>query len=137
MKRDYMGNDQLLPGYNIQFGICDEYIAVYDVKQYASDMVFYGQLLDCTANFVLLIYNACPTKNNYAPKICSIFLWNNEILIYYAKGYFITIFDRIEFVTAFCTVKIQRAAIINIAERDCVGIAVVAENGKNAGCVFH
>ena len=37
MKRDYMGNDQLLPGYNIQLGICDEYIAVFDVKQYASD----------------------------------------------------------------------------------------------------
>ena len=30
MKKDYMGNDQLLPGYNIQFGVCDEYIAVYD-----------------------------------------------------------------------------------------------------------
>ena len=37
MKRDYMGNDQLLPGYNIQFGICDEYISVFDVKQYATD----------------------------------------------------------------------------------------------------
>lgn len=37
MKKDYMGNDQLLPGYNIQLGICDEYIAVFDVKQYASD----------------------------------------------------------------------------------------------------
>lgn len=38
MKRDYMGNDQLLLGYNIQLGICDEYIAVCDIKQYASDM---------------------------------------------------------------------------------------------------
>lgn len=38
IKRDYMGNDQLLPSYNIQLGICDEYIAVCDVKQYASDM---------------------------------------------------------------------------------------------------
>ena len=37
MKRDYMGNDQLLPGYNIQLGVCDEYIAVADIKQYASD----------------------------------------------------------------------------------------------------
>ena len=37
VKSDYMGNDQLLPGYNIQLGLCDEYIAVYDVKQYASD----------------------------------------------------------------------------------------------------
>ncbi len=37
MKRDYMGNDQLLPGYNIQLGLCDEYISVFDVKQYASD----------------------------------------------------------------------------------------------------
>ena len=30
-----MGNDQLLPaGYNIHLCVCDEYIAVYDVKQY-------------------------------------------------------------------------------------------------------
>lgn len=32
MKRDYMGNDQLLPGYNIQLGVCDGYIAVCDVQ---------------------------------------------------------------------------------------------------------
>lgn len=38
IKRDYMGNDQLLPAYNMQIGICDEYIAVMDVKRYASDM---------------------------------------------------------------------------------------------------
>ncbi len=37
MKRDYMGNDQLLPAYNLQIGVCDEYIAVVDVNQYASD----------------------------------------------------------------------------------------------------
>ena len=46
MKRDYMGNDQLLPGYNIQLGICDEYIAVYDVKQYASDMDCFQPLME-------------------------------------------------------------------------------------------
>ena len=38
IKTDYMGNDQLLPAYNIQFGIADEYIAVADVNQYRSDM---------------------------------------------------------------------------------------------------
>lgn len=38
IKRDYMGNDQLLPAYNLQFGICDEYIAVADINQYACDM---------------------------------------------------------------------------------------------------
>ena len=37
-KRDYMGNDQLLPSYNVQVGICDEYIAVMDVQQFTSDM---------------------------------------------------------------------------------------------------
>ena len=37
-KRDYMGNDQLLPCYNVQVGICDEYIAVMDVQQFTSDM---------------------------------------------------------------------------------------------------
>lgn len=46
MKRDHMGNDQLLPGYNIQLGICDEYIAVYDIKQYASDMDCFQPLME-------------------------------------------------------------------------------------------
>ena len=32
VKRDHMGNDQLLPAYNVQLGICDEYIAAYDVE---------------------------------------------------------------------------------------------------------
>jgi len=31
IKTDYMGNDQLLPAYNIQIGVADEYIAVVDV----------------------------------------------------------------------------------------------------------
>ena len=38
IKTDYMGNDQLLPAYNVQFGVADEYIAVADVNQYRSDM---------------------------------------------------------------------------------------------------
>ena len=46
MKKDYMGNDQLLPGYNIQIGICDEYISVFDVKQYASDMDCFQPLME-------------------------------------------------------------------------------------------
>lgn len=46
MKRDYVGNDRLLPGYNIQLGICDEYIAVFDVKQYASDMDCFIPLME-------------------------------------------------------------------------------------------
>ena len=32
VKSDYMGNDQLLPAYNVQAAVCDEYIAVIDVK---------------------------------------------------------------------------------------------------------
>lgn len=38
IKKDYMGNDQLLPAYNVQLGICDEYIAVPQVFHYANDM---------------------------------------------------------------------------------------------------
>ena len=34
IKMDYMGNDQLLPAYNVQVGVADEYIAVLDVNQY-------------------------------------------------------------------------------------------------------
>ncbi len=38
MQTDYMGNDQLLPAYNVQVGVADEFIAVVDVNQYRSDM---------------------------------------------------------------------------------------------------
>ena len=38
IKQDYMGNDQLLPAYNVQIGVADEYIAVVDVNHYRSDM---------------------------------------------------------------------------------------------------
>ena len=46
VKRDYMGNDQLLPAFNMQIGVCDEYIAVVDAKQYASDMDCFVPLMD-------------------------------------------------------------------------------------------
>ena len=46
VKRDYMGNDQLLPAYNIQMGICDEYIAQYAVYPYASDMDCFQPLME-------------------------------------------------------------------------------------------
>ncbi|WP_164473225.1 transposase, partial [Clostridium sp. E02] len=46
IKRDYMGNDQLLPAYNLQVGICDEYIAVVDVKPYASDLECFVPLME-------------------------------------------------------------------------------------------
>ena len=36
VKSDYMGNDQLLPAYNMQAAVCDEYVAAVDVKHYAS-----------------------------------------------------------------------------------------------------
>lgn len=46
IKRDYMGNDQLLPAYNMQVAVCDEYIATTDVKQYASDMDCFIPLME-------------------------------------------------------------------------------------------
>ncbi|MGN1443042.1 MAG: transposase [Acutalibacteraceae bacterium] len=46
VKRDYMGNDQLLPAYNMQIGVCDEYIAVVDAQQYASDMDCFVPLMN-------------------------------------------------------------------------------------------
>lgn len=46
IKTDHMGNDQLLPAYNLQAAICDEYIAVIDVKQYASDMECFVPLME-------------------------------------------------------------------------------------------
>ena len=46
MKRDYMGNDQLLPAYNVQIGVADEYIAVVDVMKYRSDMDCFIPLME-------------------------------------------------------------------------------------------
>ena len=46
MKRDYMGNDQLLPAYNIQIAVADEYIAAVDVQQYRSDMDCFIPLME-------------------------------------------------------------------------------------------
>ena len=46
IKRDYMGNDQLLPAYNMQVAVCDEYIATVDVKQYASDTECFAPLME-------------------------------------------------------------------------------------------
>ena len=46
VKRDYMGNDQLIPAYNVQAAICDEYIAVIDARQYASDMECFVPLME-------------------------------------------------------------------------------------------
>lgn len=46
VKKDYMGNDQLLPAYNVQLGIADEYIAVVDVNQYRSDMDCFIPLME-------------------------------------------------------------------------------------------
>ena len=46
IKTDYMGNDQLLPAYNVQFGVADEYIAVADVNQYRSDMDCFVPLME-------------------------------------------------------------------------------------------
>lgn len=46
VKRDHMANDQLLPAYNMQIGVCDEYIAVVDSKKYASDMDCFVPLLE-------------------------------------------------------------------------------------------
>ena len=41
-----MGNDQLLPAYNVQAGVADEYIAVVDTNQYRSDMDCFVPLME-------------------------------------------------------------------------------------------
>ena len=46
IKKDYMGNDQLLPAYNVQIGVADEYIAVVDVNHYRSDMDCFVPLMN-------------------------------------------------------------------------------------------
>ena len=46
VKRDSMGNDQLLPAYNVQMVVCDEYIAHYGVYPFASDMDCFQPLME-------------------------------------------------------------------------------------------
>ena len=46
MKCDHMGNNQLLPAYNIQLGVADEYIVVAEVLQYRSDMDCFIPLME-------------------------------------------------------------------------------------------
>lgn len=46
IKTDYMGNDQLLPAYNVQLGAAEEYIAVVEVNQYRSDMGCFVPLMN-------------------------------------------------------------------------------------------
>ena len=46
VKRDHMGNGQLLPAYNMQAAVCDEYIVAVDVKKYASDMDCFVPLME-------------------------------------------------------------------------------------------
>ena len=50
IKTDYMGNDQLLPAYNVQIGVADEYIAVVDVNHYRSDMDCFVPLMEQASN---------------------------------------------------------------------------------------
>ena len=46
IKRDHMRNDQLLPAYNIQIGVADEFIAAVDVQQYRNDMDCFVPLME-------------------------------------------------------------------------------------------
>lgn len=53
VKSDYMGNDQLLPAYNLQAAVCDEYIAVTDAKPYASDIECFVTLMEKYMKFTM------------------------------------------------------------------------------------
>lgn len=46
LKKDYMGNDQLLPAYNMQVAVCDEYVAAVTTEQFASDMDCFVPLME-------------------------------------------------------------------------------------------
>ncbi len=46
LKRDYMEMISCFPAYNLQAAVCDEYIAVIDVKPYASDMECFVPLME-------------------------------------------------------------------------------------------
>ena len=50
-----MGNDQLLPAYNVQIGVADEYIVVLDVNQYRSDMDCFIPLMENFTRYMDII----------------------------------------------------------------------------------
>lgn len=60
-----MGNDQLLPGYNVQLAICDEYIATYDIQQFASDMDCFLPLMCPNNKEFHFLRNQCIKGNTY------------------------------------------------------------------------
>ena len=72
LKRDYMGNDQLLPAYNMQVAVCDEYVAVIDAKQYASDMDCFIPLMD--RHYAYLLYDSL------ADSVSSAFICKRKIV---------------------------------------------------------
>lgn len=62
IKRDYMDNGPLLPAYNLQL----EYIAAYDVKQYASDMDCFQLLMErFHSNYGLLPGISCGRRREW------------------------------------------------------------------------
>lgn len=67
VKRDYMGNDQLLPAYNMQAAICDEYIAVVDAKPYATDMECFVPLMEKFMKFTMFEKETKDTKYHNNP----------------------------------------------------------------------
>lgn len=46
VNHDHLGNDRLLPAYNMQIGVCDEYIAVIDAQHYAADVDCFVPLMN-------------------------------------------------------------------------------------------
>lgn len=46
LKKDYMENVQLLPAYNLQAAVCNEYAVVIDIKPDASDMEYFVPLME-------------------------------------------------------------------------------------------
>lgn len=82
IKRDYMGNDQLLPAYNLQTAICDEYIAVVDVKHYASDMECFVPVMENLTVSIAIIRNTQLRMLDMVPTtitfIAKIMVWKSS-----------------------------------------------------------
>lgn len=92
VKSDYMGNDQLLPAYNLQAAVCDEYIAVIDAKPYASDMECFVPLMEKYMKFTMFdketnrpAYNS--TSDYIAPLEKSEDIWKCAKCGRYNSGY--------------------------------------------------
>ena len=87
--------------------------------------IFQGQLFNGLSLFLLILDDSDCPKHNDTPKVGRIFFWNHVIFVNDTERCLAVSFDCIQLMTSFGTMKIDVRTIIHIADRDCIGVAVI------------